>query len=831
MVSHEKLNGDVEKCGSTLCEEDLNYKNAFSFLSMENYQNFLNSYSQNHFLNDGTTILQDEIVQDVLQSQVLDPKQSTQNIVPRKLNVPCSEDQNLSNFYHSLTCEFRQQQAKEVGPNDPYFDFPMDLSNMFLQNSGPSEPQDAFINMSSACSSGVFADPIPTSSHFLTTYDEPKTFQSNPCYHFPKGNFSDSVGIFSDGTYTRGFEVLKENSEKFQSLPHLEPNIEFLDSLNDVKDFTISSYNDDNNNNNTKLNLTNSKSLPTDAEKNCNIELKNQRNSQIFSPVEFTSLNLNQSLNYQGIKNFDHVLPSSKTLAVPDFPICNIPVLDLPPDFKFSDFPSNMKPNQVAEISAGSKNGNWNSEYWQKNVHLTNKENYMFLNSPKNSAKEFKSFQYGIKHKSLCKSDNKLTPNKRLKPDYVKILPAIAPAKQIPMVNITMHQIPNSCKMPISNNMDTAIPNIENNHSLNLSNRNLTRPLASKKVLKKIPVSIKARNAKFLCAEKDLRCRTVRELLETCETIQGKKGVRAKVDPYLSSIPAENFYRLAPQTFPSQTVCLSNLTDNSGGVEKNDREKLHLQPPPESHVPVQRIYDLKSNPQSTISPDHSLRVYQPVVDTWKMSKFASYKKNAFKPKHFDFSFLQIRNFKYFCSDSEEKRTSKLKLIFSKKKLAYEFQLKETFDSSGGCIKHLAMIEIKFSSIVAMWGHNQEFRLEINEAPHMYVGTRFCNKGQQFGPHQNAQYDRSRTADLTSGELYQVPFHYIQLRCVSVSKVLSCLSEFSPHFERMLRCPLIEDMHKVLPQMQLTLPELVPIRINKIYLPNNGLEVNKQEVLS
>ena len=40
-----------------------------------------------------------------------------------------------------------------------------------------------------------------------------------------------------------------------------------------------------------------------------------------------------------------------------------------------------------------------------------------------------------------------------------------------------------------------------------------------------------------------------------------------------------------------------------------------------------------------------MRVYQPAADIWKEVKFSSDRKNAFKPRHFDFSFLQIRNFK------------------------------------------------------------------------------------------------------------------------------------------------------------------------------------------
>lgn len=90
---------------------------------------------------------------------------------------------------------------------------------------------------------------------------------------------------------------------------------------------------------------------------------------------------------------------------------------------------------------------------------------------------------------------------------------------------------------------------------------------------------------------------------------------------------------------------------------------------------------------------------------------------------------------------------------------YEFQVGETADSSGSYTKHLAIIEVDFHTIVAIWGQEDKFRLQVKVPPRMYVGTCFCKKNQNSSL-QNVQYDRCHIRDLTCGELYRIPFHYV-----------------------------------------------------------------------
>ncbi|CAI9729932.1 Hypothetical predicted protein [Octopus vulgaris] len=211
----------------------------------------------------------------------------------------------------------------------------------------------------------------------------------------------------------------------------------------------------------------------------------------------------------------------------------------------------------------------------------------------------------------------------------------------------------------------------------------------------------------------------------------------------------------------------------------------------------------------------SVKIYQPTSDYQKFMKSKHLcEKKIPRPKHFDFTFLQIRNFKYFCKDGNFKRIAKLKVIFSRKKLVYEFQVGETADSSGSNTKHLAIIEVDFHTIVAIWGQEDKFRLQVKVPPRMHMGTRFCKKNQNSSV-QNVQYDRCHTTDLTCGELYRIPFHYIQLRSMSVNKLLACLSQFSPQFELMLRCPFIETFMKMLPQQRPETSDYIPGCYNEV----------------
>ncbi|GAB1609691.1 hypothetical protein Ahia01_001255000, partial [Argonauta hians] len=333
---------------------------------------------------------------------------------------------------------------------------------------------------------------------------------------------------------------------------------------------------------------------------------------------------------------------------------------------------------------------------------------------------------------------------------------------------------------------------------------------------RKLPVSIKARNAKFLCTEKDLRSWTVRELLETCETIQENSANKEETpDKEMEETNSKNASNIN-QTEESYVEDF-NESDNSEFCEENPKHfneilhgnGLHLEIST-TYPEINPVHNIFLNPQNNPErlqtfkdyghvPSIPIKVYQPTFDFYKFvkSKCANDKKIP-RPKHFDFNFLQIRNFKYFCNNGNFKRISKIKILFSKKKLVYEFQVGETANSCGGYTKHLAIIEIDFSTIVALWGQEDKFRLQVKVPPQMYVGTYFnsCHT-QQRSSAQNFQYDRSHTIDLTCGELYQVPFHYIQLS-TSVNKILACLSEFSPQFELMLQCPFIETFPKIIP---------------------------------
>uniref|UniRef100_A0A0L8GA08 Uncharacterized protein n=1 Tax=Octopus bimaculoides TaxID=37653 RepID=A0A0L8GA08_OCTBM len=340
------------------------------------------------------------------------------------------------------------------------------------------------------------------------------------------------------------------------------------------------------------------------------------------------------------------------------------------------------------------------------------------------------------------------------------------------------------------------------------SARNIYKKNTLEKIPERVPVSIKARNAKFLCSEKDLRSWTVRELLETCETIQENTvnkeafsdgrmmtGLKSASNcnqsnaqesfpvPFIinnqSEFCEENLFKINSKNFDE----MNNRNVLSSGINSVDPTLPETSPfdyefsnpkdNPERLFPMQNFEDFGS------LSNVSVKIYQPTSDYQKFMKSKHVcEKKIPRPKHFDFSFLQIRNFKYFCKDGNFKRIAKLKVIFSKKKLVYEFQVGETADSSGSYTKHLAIIEVDFHTIVAIWGQEDKFRLQVKVPPHMYVGTRFCKKNQNSSV-QNVQYDRCHTTDLTCGELYRIPFHYLAVPLIGSTGTLDVVSDGVP----------------------------------------------------
>ncbi|XP_041351259.1 uncharacterized protein LOC121370210 [Gigantopelta aegis] len=169
-----------------------------------------------------------------------------------------------------------------------------------------------------------------------------------------------------------------------------------------------------------------------------------------------------------------------------------------------------------------------------------------------------------------------------------------------------------------------------------------------------------------------------------------------------------------------------------------------------------------------------------------------------KPRHFLISELRIGNYKFSCSGTNGDRTSKIKILFSRRKLVYELQLNETTNTVLSCIKQLAAVEVPFETIVHLWGHDKHVIVELSKSPLMFLGTRVSDSSRPKLHYSHMPcYDRSKHVDVTGGYLPIAPYHFITLRSSSVDKVKQCFAEFSDRFCEMLLRPLIVNPQKKL----------------------------------
>ncbi|KAK3611469.1 hypothetical protein CHS0354_032750 [Potamilus streckersoni] len=172
-------------------------------------------------------------------------------------------------------------------------------------------------------------------------------------------------------------------------------------------------------------------------------------------------------------------------------------------------------------------------------------------------------------------------------------------------------------------------------------------------------------------------------------------------------------------------------------------------------------------------------------------------KRIFKPRHFDFTKLCIGTFMYSCALNDYSRTARIKFLFSKRKLVYEFQLNDINDVSTTERKQLTEIDIPFNSIVGLWTCERELRLEVNCPPKMFLGHKGQEKPRKFGVQNCAVYDRKKTVDLTNGQLSSAPYHYIHLKMCVGDKIKSELCSFDTRFEELLKSSFIVNTNKSL----------------------------------
>ncbi|KAL3874879.1 hypothetical protein ACJMK2_037835 [Sinanodonta woodiana] len=172
-------------------------------------------------------------------------------------------------------------------------------------------------------------------------------------------------------------------------------------------------------------------------------------------------------------------------------------------------------------------------------------------------------------------------------------------------------------------------------------------------------------------------------------------------------------------------------------------------------------------------------------------------KKTFKPRHFDFTKLCIGTFMYTCALNDYSRTARIKFLFSKRRLVYEFQLNDINDVSTTERKQLTEIDIPFSSIVGLWTCERELRLEVSCPPKMFLGHKGHEKQRKFGVQTCAVYDRKKTVDLTNGQLTSIPYHYIHLKMCVGDKIKSELCSFDTRFEELLKKPFIVNTNKSL----------------------------------
>ncbi|XP_045169236.2 uncharacterized protein LOC123531973 [Mercenaria mercenaria] len=199
---------------------------------------------------------------------------------------------------------------------------------------------------------------------------------------------------------------------------------------------------------------------------------------------------------------------------------------------------------------------------------------------------------------------------------------------------------------------------------------------------------------------------------------------------------------------------------------------------------------------STPTQSRSLVTYQPVPEGRMFRSFADQKKKVFKAKHFPFTALQIGSYEYSCGPNCNDKVARVKILFSKKLMVYEFQL-ESPDGSQGVYKEMVEISVPFWSIISLWLYDKDMRVEVKDAPKIFLGKKGPEKNMGHKCNNAVVYNRKLRMDITDGQLSSSPYHYIQFKNKYADRIKAELREFDSRFGMMLRLPLIEDMGKSL----------------------------------
>ncbi|CAH1793061.1 unnamed protein product, partial [Owenia fusiformis] len=166
---------------------------------------------------------------------------------------------------------------------------------------------------------------------------------------------------------------------------------------------------------------------------------------------------------------------------------------------------------------------------------------------------------------------------------------------------------------------------------------------------------------------------------------------------------------------------------------------------------------------------------------------------TFKPKHFDLQSLQIGTYRMDYDPCDKNRIAKLKVIFSKRRIHYDFQMNSSKDALQTHTRNMANIEVDFESIVGFTIFGREIVIEVNQPPYMRIGQRMKDGFDS----ERRSVNQLLGVDLTKGQIETVPYHRLTLKSDVGILLRRSLELFDLRFCLMLRLPIFEDEKKIL----------------------------------
>ncbi|KAG1685297.1 hypothetical protein GQR58_009139 [Nymphon striatum] len=186
-----------------------------------------------------------------------------------------------------------------------------------------------------------------------------------------------------------------------------------------------------------------------------------------------------------------------------------------------------------------------------------------------------------------------------------------------------------------------------------------------------------------------------------------------------------------------------------------------------------------------------------------------------RPRHFEMLSLQIGVFNaveisHNCES--RKMTNKFKVLFSKRRLVYEFIWpNRQFDSVKTDVIELACIYVPFKSIEALNITENEVIVHVNCKPHIYGGSKQSSNGIVSSANI---FNTKKELDITDGQLSLAPVHKVTLKSNQCSKLKNFLTAFDRRFWYLL--------HREIPQAaynETVLPEYTEsIQKNSVQTP-------------